>query len=725
MFTQPGPLFFSLRLFLTLCLTLWALGPTHAQISASSDSTEFHRSEMTLVPDSLASRYSGEAASGFSASGTGMKGSLAYRRTLTPLNHIGEAIYQPFFADPLLRDLLRQIKGNAEWHPYRPGPGRNYHYSPNGATNNSQEAHFSAERVLSPEKTLGLRLDSQYRELWGPFPNQRSTRMEAMAAVTIRINPRQLLLVKALGIDDGWYLRTGNTVFTDRSRFVLEDINPWSSRTGGIEIISTGTVGSLSYRGYLRLLASQWANEPADSAGSGTTTDTPFIGGVLPATLPSLFAESRSFRSTAIGGEVTLKRWEVHEITLGLEGVGSRIARRQLWRPLQIPYAYDLAVKPVEYAGYLVDRLRFGETTMSFGLRYDLYDPRGAVWRDVYQTFGDSRIVQESVRQLLIQTGGESKGTRLISPSLSISYPHRRFTIHLSFGTSYRFLMLEDFSGRSTSNPVPFRDGSTTFLRPLRVTTLESGIGITVKGFLAHITAFYKDTERYTPVFGPDVLPQTLSGFSGYWGPVDAGLRRQGGITVSLVRSSHRLRRTRFNLTGRLSYLWLRNSGSGPTSDYPLQPGADLQPGDFTTFDPRLSFFWNRKHYLSSAVALRVPSGMTATAVVHLKSGTPYQRLTGPNTGLDPGQATVTRFGPWNATLDGRVDIPLHLKASRRPTLTLTMEIRNLLNRANIHAIPDPRWYEVTGQPDNPILDQRQWAYGPARSVWAGLGLEW
>lgn len=472
MFIQHGHLFFPLRLFLTLSLTLWYLVPTGAQVPMPSDSTESSPGEMTLLPDSLTSRYAGEASSGFSATGTGLKGSLEYRRTLTPLNHVGEAIYQPFLTDPLLRDLLRQIKGNVGWHPYRPGAGRNYHYGPNGATKNAQEARLSVERVLGPENTLGFRLDSQYQEVWGPFPNQRTTQMQAMGALTIRITSRQTLIVKALGLDDGWYLRTGNTVFTDRSRYILEELNPWKSRTGGLEIGSTGTVGSFSYHGYLRLLTSQWANEPSDSTGPGAVAATPFISGVLPATTTALFAESRSFHSTAIGGEVTFKRWDSHEITFGLEGVISRFARRQLWRPLQTPYAYDLVVKPGEYAGYFIDRLRFGETTMSFGLRYDLYDPRGAIWRDVYQTFGDDRIVQESLRQLLIQTGGESKGTRLISPSFSVSYPHQRFTIHLSFGTSYRFPTLEDFSGQGTSNTAPFTDGSTTSLRPLRVTTL-------------------------------------------------------------------------------------------------------------------------------------------------------------------------------------------------------------------------------------------------------------
>ena len=441
--------------------------------------------------------------------------------------------------------------------------------------------------------------------------------------------------------------------------------------------------------------------------------------------MTSLFAEGRSFRSTAISAEATLRRWNSHEITLGLEGAVSRVTRRQLWRPLQTPYVYDLAVNPREYAGYLIDRLRFGDTTMSFGLRSDLHDPGGAVWGDVYHTFGDSRVVQEYLRQLMIQGGGDSKGVRLISPYFSVSYPHKRFTMDLTFGTSYRYLTLEDLSVRSTPNAGPFTDGSTASLRPLRTTTLETGIGTTVKGMLVHVTAFYRDTERSAPAFGPDVLPQTLSNFSGYWGPIDAGLRRQSGMTASLIIPTKRLRRTR-NLNGRLSYLWLRNTGSAPSTDYPLQPGSDLQPGDFTTFDPRVRFFWNRQHYLSSVVSLRVPSGLTATAVVHLKSGTPYQRSINTNAGTgSSGQAAVTRFGPWNGTVDGRVDLPFHLKAHMRPVLTLNIEVRNLLNRANINNIPDPRWYETTGQPDNPILDQRQWSFGPARSLWAGLGFGW
>ena len=221
MFFQPGLLSFSPRLFTTVLFTLWCQMLANAQTPAPSDSVDFRQSEMTLVPDSLASRYTGAVPGDFAVPGKGIEGSFEYRRTLTQLNHSGDTIYQPFLFDPLFRDLLRQTKGTASWHPYQPGTGRNYHYGPNGTTKNSHEARLTAQRVLGPEKTVGWRLDSQYQETWGPFPNQRTTRLETMGALTIRVTKRQTIGLKVLGIDDGWYLRTAIPFSrTDRDIFL-------------------------------------------------------------------------------------------------------------------------------------------------------------------------------------------------------------------------------------------------------------------------------------------------------------------------------------------------------------------------------------------------------------------------------------------------------------------------------------------------------------------------
>ena len=65
------------------------------------------------------------------------------------------------------------------------------------------------------------------------------------------------------------------------------------------------------------------------------------------------------------------------------------------------------------------------------------------------------------------------------------------------------------------------------------------------------------------------------------------------------------------------------------------------------------------------------------------------------------------------------------LGAKSMPIATLFIEVRNLLNDVNVDVVADPRLYEKSGQPDNKLLNQIQWVYGPARAIWTGVKIQW
>jgi len=237
--------------------------------------------------------------------------------------------------------------------------------------------------------------------------------------------------------------------------------------------------------------------------------------------------------------------------------------------------------------------------------------------------------------------------------------------------------------------------------------------------FSVDITTFYRNAERYIPVFGPDVLPQTISNYSGYWGRLNAGFQMQIGIEVTLIRPSLRLGKSRVRFSGRLSYLYLKDLGGVSPADRSSQPGTPFQPGDYTTFDRRINLYWNRRHWRSAIGAFRFPSGFVITTVGHIRSGVLYRSTSTVEVGetVNIDQVPPVRFGSWHIRLDSRVDIPVSGQNGRiKPSVFI--EIRNLLDRNNVDIIPDSRSFELTGIPDNPITDQRQWVYGPARVVW-------
>ncbi len=710
-----------------------------AQETVPSDSLQ---SDLFMMADSLNARYAGQGAPvDDGPPSQGIAGRFRFGRSLSPLNHHGDNVFQDVVDTPRLINAIRRLKSNFTWSPYDPGQSGNtsydYLYNQDGAEKASYFARLFFERPLSAETRVGYRFEGRYDDLSGPFPNQHASDLDVHGRVTYRISPSLAISFDVLGMDNGWHFNRGNSVYTDRARYMLEQLNTWRARTGGLELTWKGMPGPrVSYRIYSRVLTRQWASDPPDPAllrlpspgdilpvtqpqpAGVLPEDESFINNIYPVVSTAVSTSKKTMRSIENGAELTYQISKDNLITVGVESQFHRKTHFQHWQTSTILDRFDLAVQPREISLYFSDQFRFWRLMMATGLRYDLYQPGSSSLSNVIRTTIDPRVAQEPVRQLLLSTGGLAKTTHLLNPYFSVAYPSNNYTAHMNFGISSRSLTLADRYSRLGTT---YADYYVSTLIPRRTTSLEVGVGSSRSDYTADVTWFYRDTERYEPMFGPDVLPQALSNYAGSWGRINRGWHRQQGVEASYVRRSTPVGGSGIRLSGRLSYLYLFNLGDIRRRDLSIAPGQPVNPGDLTTFDARVNDFWNRRHWIAMNASLRLFSGATFTMVGHLQSGVPYL---GSRKGVSGTWTQDVLFGPWMRRFDGRVDIPIRI-GRRSTTLLLFFEGRNLTDRTIVDVITDPVSFENTGQPDNNTVSQTQWVYGPARSIWTGVGINW
>lgn len=707
------------------------VGAPAAKQNADRDSLS--APEAAFVADTLTARHAGLAQStGNKPSEAQVNGRFTYQRTVVPMNHAGENVYQPLLDDPRLLNTIRFLKDDTSWDPLLSSSNgsqtSNSNYGLDGSTRNSQRMDLSIESIRHAGQRFGYAVHARYNEMWGPFPNQQTTSLHGLLKADTHFGPSQKVVFSVLALDNGWHARTGNRVYVDRARYILEDLNLWRSRSGGLGVEWTGTTSSgLKYGIRTQSRLDQWRSDPRDRSSLLPASDPPvFLDGVIPATPSPAFSASREYLSLYVNGHISYQINDVHLMAGEIGFRRHRYSQDQSWNAQVVPDAFGITVKPHEFSLSIADRLRYGALLMDLRLRYDRFDFRNVLWRDVYRTLGDDHAVEESVRQLLLGASGTASVTNLLSPRISISYPSRSWTAHMAFGVVNRIPTLEEQYRTADSPSSRYANRYVTDLNPQRLTTLEGGLGLVRREYTADITAFYRDSERYLPVFGPEVLPLSAANYGGHWGRVDQGFRKQAGVEVSLLRRLLPLKRSRTRVSASLSYLYLKDIGAVRQSDRPLRPGTSLAPGDFTTFDHTVNSFWNRHHWFNINGTLRFPNGLILSAIGHLQSGTPYERPVTADVGqvVSRDRETVTAFGPWRRTIDGRLDVPV-LGTKSAPIATLFIEVRNLLNDVNVDVVADPRLYESGGPPDNALLNQIQWIYGPARAIWAGVKTQW
>lgn len=736
------PLFF-LLLFPVPCFGAVPPITDHA-FSGPKDSVSRSDGDLLMSADSLSFRFIGQDEVAETPAAQGYEASLQMGWSLAPLRHYGPNVFQPTTDNPFLKATIRQLKGDTHWEPLTPGiflsNAYNYHYDQDGANKRSSFGQFRFERPLTRQNRIGFRFDSRYEGQIGPFPNQQTTHLDGLLTLSYRVNPLHTLQVRLLGMDTGWYLNKGNQVYTDRARYMLEQLNTWRSRSSGIELLSTKTWSNgaeLTLFG--RYLSQDWASDPPDPsrlvnpANGDHLPDVPlgallesqrFVNGIYPVVTTVVQAEKRHFRSFGAGGDLSLDLRSWNNLSVGLAAEMDELSHMNHWQTLSLVDRYEDKIAPKRLSVHFADRIRWWKVVMAGGLRYEYYDPGTNRWTQLYQTYADDRVGSAALQQLLLTSGGVVAPFHLLNPRFGVTLPLKNYNAHLLFSVVSRTVTLEDRYGPTTATP--YTDRSVTSLQPGRVWTLESGVQMVRRNVTLDATAFYRDTERNLPFFGPDILPQTVSTYASSWGRVDRGLQRQSGLELSLFRPSVQLRHGTLRVSGRLSYLRLFDTGYPLRWDLPVTPSEPIVPSDLTAFDTRINDFWNRKHLVALTGTARFRSGLTLTGVAHIQSGVPYRSQEPSLVGqvVPYGQAERVAHGPWMRRMDGRVDFPL-LFGRRRSGFVLFIEGRNLTNEESVDAVTDAAAFAQNHIPDNTTISQQQRVYGTARSFWMGLEMRW
>ena len=739
---RPSP-----PLILLLFSVLWVgtMSSSTAQPSRGPvDTLSTPESDFLLSSDSLSVRFIGKDEAVEPPSTQGYEASLQFGWSLAPLRHFGPNVFQPVTDNPFLKATIRQLKGDAHWEPLTPGlflsNAYNYHYGTDGANKRSSFGQFRFERPLRREDRWGFRLVSRYDGQVGPFPNQQTTRLDGLLTIFYRLTPQFTVQLGVLGKDNGWYLNKGNQVYTDRARYMLEQLNTWRSRSRGVEIQSTKKwTGGAELTLFGRYISQDWASDPPDPsrllipANGDTLPDVPssvllesqrFLNGVYPVVSTVVQAAERRFRSFEAGGDLSLALSSWNNLTIGLSAGLDQLSHLNHWQTLTLVDRYQAEISPKQFSVHFSDRIRWWKAVMATGLRYEYYDPGTTQWTQLYQTYTDDRVGSEALQPFLLASGGGIAPFHLLNPRFGLTLPLENYSAHLLFSIVSRTYTLEDRYRAITATP--YTDRSVTSLQPGRTWTLESGIQLARRSVTLDLTAFYRDTERYLPLFGPDVLPQTVSSYASTWGRVDRGLQRQKGFELSLFRPSVQLRRGALRVSGRLSYLHLFDTAKPIRRDLPVTPTEPITPSNLTAFDTRLNAFWNRKHLIALFGTMRFRSGLTLTGMAHVQSGVPYRPLNPSFAGqvVPRDQAEPVAHGPWMRRIDGRIDFPL-LFGRRRSGIVLFVEGRNLTNEESVDAVTDPAGFAQSHIPDNATISQPQRAYGTARSFWLGLEIKW
>ena len=143
-----------LRLYHLVIIRIALIHPLWIFAQSRPDTTSIEsQGDFMFLADTLAARHAGrEQPLSETSSDRSTKGFLRYERTLTPLNHFGANVFQPFSDDQILRNIIRTGKDNPAWNPLFPEVVDDYHYDGSGTTKN-----FTLRSSMPDSGTIAFR----------------------------------------------------------------------------------------------------------------------------------------------------------------------------------------------------------------------------------------------------------------------------------------------------------------------------------------------------------------------------------------------------------------------------------------------------------------------------------------------------------------------------------------------------------------------------------------
>ncbi len=367
--------------------------------------------------------------------------------------------------------------------------------------------------------------------------------------------------------------------------------------------------------------------------------------------------------------------------------------------------------RPYTFAAYLQDKIEYESFIINIGIRFDLFDARGKVPRDledpnIYNPFKLQNIYRDLNRDGVISLDEQTEANKLTvedrlkywyrktsiktqwSPRLGVAYPITdRGVIHFSYGI---FRQIPDYEqlyrgdelklNQVSPNQGPFGNPD---LNPQRTTMYELGLQQQLSEHIgADITLFYRDIRDW--VTSSALYPTAIAGVS-YSRKINRDFANVRGFTLALNRrfANH------YSFSVDYTFQIAEGTNSTPEEEYFSQIGGAEPTRQLTPLA------WDQRHTLNASFYFG-GKDWGVSFIERFNSGQPYtpQLVTIGRVGRDiiAGLEKNSRRKPNQFTVDMTAFKEFQMQNFR---LKLFLRIFNLFDAKNpVNVFGD------TGQPD-------------------------
>lgn len=339
--------------------------------------------------------------------------------------------------------------------------------------------------------------------------------------------------------------------------------------------------------------------------------------------------------------ELTSQLNRIHQIKAGIElrqntldynYVRVIVASETAWKPAlpdkKSPLNNSYTHQPLEFSGYMQDKMEFKEIIVNAGLRFDYFDPAGTVPSNLgYPDTSPEKSASKKYQW---------------SPRLGIAYPvSDRGVLHISYG---HFFQIPNFSYLYENSE--FEVAVRSFpvignadLNPQQTITYEFGMQQQLStNYALDIVAFYKDIRDLIAT----EIQEKKDTYDKYARYINQDYGMVKGFTVSLERRH-------FNLIGgSMDYTFqvAKGNASDPQSvwmdnqkDPPIESEKKMLPLD-----------WDRRHSLNVSLFVGNLEVYNLSFIARFGSGLPYtpayqnQRTAAENSGRKPAYINLDTY---------------------------------------------------------------------------------
>lgn len=316
--------------------------------------------------------------------------------------------------------------------------------------------------------------------------------------------------------------------------------------------------------------------------------------------------------STEIKFDITSQVSNEHEVKFGLRGKYDILDyhyftilrdttnyKNPTIPPLNSLYHDLYSREPLQFSGYIQDKMEYTNMILNAGLRFDYLNPKAKYAPDIFKPTSNLE---------------QAKAKSIFSPRLGISFPITdQGIIHFSYG---HFYQLPPFRYLYT-NPDFKNTGSTpTYgnanLNPEKTVTYEMGLQQQLSETVAfNVTGFYKDVRDLLAL--QEIRISTSETYFKYVNKDYANIK---GITFSLTK--RKLPDDLFGASLDYTFQFAEGNETGSSAFF-----LDLSSGRQSEKIP-VPLNWDQNHTLNGTITFGTAKNWTLTFVGSISTGLPY-----------------------------------------------------------------------------------------------------